>query len=171
MASLSTRFHPRASRLFAGVVLLLAVSLATSCNRASTASPETTSSNDEVFPKELVSFVPYKNNPVFTGTAENTWDHDIRERGYIVKEGDGYHMWYTGFRGDRKDPVMTLGYATSGDGIEWTRFRGNPIFTESWVEDMIEENKSSGILVHDGERYRLYTMHDQVHLHFASAHE
>ena len=143
MVSSSTSFHKRAWHFFAGLVLLVGLSLAISCNRASTANPETSSSNDDVFPEELISFVPYQNNPVFTGTGENTWDHAIRERGYIVKEDDGYHMWYTGFRGNTKDPVMTLGYATSADGIEWTRFRGNPIFTESWVEDMMVVRRDS----------------------------
>ena len=27
------------------------------------------------------------------------------------------------------------------------------------------ENKSSGIVVHDGEKFRLYTMHPEVYLH------
>jgi hypothetical protein len=29
----------------------------------------------------------------------------------------------------------------------------------------VSENKSSGIVVHDGERWRLYTMHPEVYLH------
>ena len=137
MASSSTNFNSRAWHRFTGLVLFLAASLTTSCNRISTASSEAGSSEKDVFPAELVSFVPYENNPVFTGTGENTWDHAIRERGYILKEDDGYHMWYTGFRGDTNEPVMTLGYARSADGIRWTRFSGNPVFTESWVEDMM----------------------------------
>ncbi|TSA64035.1 MAG: glycosylase, partial [Sediminibacterium sp.] len=40
------------------------------------------------FPSELVNFVPYKNNPVFTGAGPNDWDKQIRERGYILKEGN-----------------------------------------------------------------------------------
>src|SRR5687767_2666273 len=33
------------------------------------------------FPSELVEFLPYKRNPVFSGTGINTWDEEIRERG------------------------------------------------------------------------------------------
>ena len=41
----------------------------------------------EDFPSELVDFVTYQGNPVFAGTGKDTWDRNIRERGYILKEG------------------------------------------------------------------------------------
>ncbi|HET7178383.1 MAG TPA: glycosylase, partial [Chryseosolibacter sp.] len=80
---------------------------------------------------------PYEKNPVFTGTGGDTWDEKIRERGYILREEDGYHMWYTGYREKTQDDMKMLGYATSPDGITWTRYKDNPIFTDSWVEDMM----------------------------------
>lgn len=87
------------------------------------------------FPAELVDFVPYKNNPVFSGTGTTTWDKKIRERGYILKEGNLYKLWYTGYNPDSSD-MKFLGYATSMDGIHWKRYPGNPIHNTSWVEDM-----------------------------------
>jgi predicted GH43/DUF377 family glycosyl hydrolase len=87
------------------------------------------------FPVELVDFVPYKNNPVFSGTGSDTWDKKIRERGYILKEGDLYKLWYTGYNPDSSD-MKFLGYAISKDGIHWKRYPGNPIHNTSWVEDM-----------------------------------
>lgn len=90
---------------------------------------------DRDFPPELVEFVPYEHNPVFSGTGKDTWDRKIRERGYILREGDRYHLWYTGYRGEREDPKH-LGYATSSDGLTWTRYSGNPIFDKDWVEDV-----------------------------------
>lgn len=91
----------------------------------------------ELFPDEITKFTPLPENPIFTGTGENTWDSKIRERGFIMKEEDAYHMWYTGFDNYDDDSILKLGYATSEDGIEWTRYEGNPIFSESWVEDMM----------------------------------
>src|SRR5690349_1759118 len=44
-----------------------------------------TNANKE-FPDGLVHFVPYKNNPVFAATGTATWDDQIRERGWILKE-------------------------------------------------------------------------------------
>jgi predicted GH43/DUF377 family glycosyl hydrolase len=91
--------------------------------------------DSEPFPSELVDFKPHTGNPIFTGTGTDTWDQNIRERGFILKEGDIYHMWYTGFRTERE--TLSLGYATSTDGLNWERFTGNPVFSESWTEDMM----------------------------------
>ena len=84
----------------------------------------------------LVRWKPIAENPVFAGTGRDTWDRKIRERGYILTADDGtYDLWYTGYAGDHP-AKMLLGHAKSSDGIHWTRDKENPIFTESWVEDM-----------------------------------
>lgn len=88
-----------------------------------------------LFPSELVDFIPYKQNPVFTGTGTDTWDRNIRERGYILHEDNIYKMWYTGYN-EKEDPTKHLGYATSFDGINWTKYPENPIFKEYWTEDV-----------------------------------
>ncbi|MBC8767456.1 glycosylase [Arenibacter sp. BSSL-BM3] len=87
------------------------------------------------FPAELVQFQTPTENPVFTGSGPDSWDQKIRERGYILKEGDTYHMWYTGFRTEKES--LSLGYATSLDGISWTPYPDNPVFSKSWTEDMM----------------------------------
>lgn len=86
------------------------------------------------FASGMVHFIPYKGNPVFAATGTNTWDKEIRERGYILKEEGVYHLWYTGYT--NIDSVKWLGYATSPDGLTWTRNRDNPIYNLGWVEDM-----------------------------------
>jgi predicted GH43/DUF377 family glycosyl hydrolase len=113
-------------RLAAMAALVLAVS----ATQVRAADPAT-----EEFPQELVSFVPYEGNPVFSGTGRDTWDRKIRERGYILREGGTYHLWYTGYRDGYADEKH-LGYATSPDGLHWTRHPGNPICDRGWVEDM-----------------------------------
>jgi hypothetical protein len=107
--------------------------LLTACFLYCGTSPEAKNRGEE-FPEELVRFVPYPNNPVFSGTGSTTWDNQIRERGFILKEDSSYFMWYTGYT--NIDSVKYLGYATSNDGFRWTRFPGNPIYTSNWVEDM-----------------------------------
>ncbi|MDA0193572.1 MAG: hypothetical protein O2951_00740 [Bacteroidetes bacterium] len=119
--------------------LILAFTLAfVSCQRSSSSSEKISSSDSTSvpFPSELVDFSPISENPVFTGTGEATWDQRIRERGYILKEGNIYHMWYTGYP-QTEDRTLFLGYATSNDGIAWTRYIDNPIFDKSWTEDMM----------------------------------
>jgi len=113
-------------------LLFLATICTVSCN--------TNSEKQEVinrFPKELVSFEPYKGNPVFAGTADSTtWDEKIRERGFILKEDSTYYMWYTGYKNSTGNQIKYLGLATSPDGISWKRFSDKPIHTSIWVEDM-----------------------------------
>ena len=116
-------------------LLLLAVLF--SCNKPSSVSEAEAAKEQDLFPEELTTFTSYEKNPLFTGTGGDTWDEAIRERGYILREDDGYHLWYTGYREPSKERSLALGYATSADGIVWTRYQGNPIFSENWVEDMM----------------------------------
>lgn len=87
------------------------------------------------FAREMVEFKPYDHNPLFSGTDTDTWDRHIRERGFILPDEGIYKMWYTGYSGGGDDPKY-LGYATSDDGINWTRYPQNPIFSEKWTEDV-----------------------------------
>ena len=107
-----------------------------------------------VSPAEIVKFKPYDHNPLFAGTGQDTWDNKIRERGYILREGDTWHMWYTGYNESLSDTKF-LGYATSPDGYTWERYPGNPIFTDSWVEDM-------QVVKHNGTYYMFAEGRDDI---------
>lgn len=117
--------------------------------------------DDERFPPELVKFVPYDGNPVFAGTGKDTWDRTIRERGYIMREGNTWHLWCDGYYHGNADPnwkgPWTTNVAVSEDLVHWTKYPGNPI---------IATNHSSATLVHDGNQYRLYTAHPDVRVYF-----
>lgn len=91
--------------------------------------------NEPAFPSELTRFVPLAERPQFTGAGDGHWDLRIRERGAILHDGDTWKIWYTGYDGTRPGLKM-LGYATSTDGLNWTRFPGNPLYREHWVEDV-----------------------------------
>jgi len=109
------------------------------------------------FPPELVAFTPYDGNPVFAGSGPGQWDERIRERGWILYEDGLYHLWYTGYTGSDAD-TKKLGYATSPDGITWTRHPGNPIYDDHWVEDLC--------VVKHGDTYYMFAegQDDQAHL-------
>jgi len=98
------------------------------------------------FPSELVNFKAYSANPVFTGTNLETWDKQIRERGFILKEGSNYHLWFTGY--SPASPIKFLGYATSKDGLQWERFSKETIHPGQWVEDMC--------VVKSGKKYYMF---------------
>ncbi len=87
------------------------------------------------FPSELVDFGPASGSPLFAGGGEGAWDRDLRERGWIARDGGRWHLWYTGSNSDRDD-VRRLGYATSADGLNWNRSDRNPLVANAWIEDM-----------------------------------
>jgi uncharacterized repeat protein (TIGR01451 family) len=64
---------------------------------------------------------------VLTGTdVLGDWDADYVSRATVWREGPAdYRMWYSAGIGAMHDG---LGYATSPDGLTWTRDPGNPIF-------------------------------------------
>ncbi|MBL7697424.1 MAG: glycosylase [Chitinophagaceae bacterium] len=118
---------------------------------------ENTGNNTPEFAPEMVNFNPYSKNPVFTHGDSTAWDQIIRERGFILNEDSVYKMWYNGHR-DEDSAILYLGYATSKDGINWTRYAGNPIFDKRWTEDMM-------VFKLDG-KYHMYAegTHDIAHL-------
>jgi predicted GH43/DUF377 family glycosyl hydrolase len=62
-----------------------------------------------------------------------TWDNITIDVPEVIRENGQYKMWYTSWK-DYSSPGY-LGYATSPDGIHWTKFSGNPVFgpgTAAW---------------------------------------
>jgi predicted GH43/DUF377 family glycosyl hydrolase len=53
---------------------------------------------------------------------ETGWEDDIN-RPIVLKRDDGYHLWYTGQASGRS----AIGYATSPDGLTWTRRSEEPV--------------------------------------------
>jgi hypothetical protein len=91
------------------------------------------------FPPELVEFGPASRDPLFAGGGSGAWDRDLRERGWIMRDGGCWHLWYTGSNpalNHAKGPVRRLGYASSRDGLNWTRSDANPLLENAWVEDV-----------------------------------
>ncbi len=112
---------------------------------------------DDLFPAELLDFAPASYNPIFSGTGTTTWDHTIRERGYILRQGKLWHLWYTGYNGERAAPKW-LGYATSRDGLNWKRHPQNPIYDSTWTEDVhVVRHRDKFYMVAEGR-------HDMAHM-------
>lgn len=91
---------------------------------------------DEDFPPELVEFKPYEHNPIFAGEGPGHWDVKIRERGWILREGDSWYLWFTGYDGTGPG-IRRLGLATSSDGLNWKRAPQDPLDADHWIEDMM----------------------------------
>jgi nitrous oxidase accessory protein NosD len=78
----------------------------------------------------------YSSSPVLDKGSGPAWDCDDSVYGTVYHNASGYHFWYSGGGGDngsgtcaKGDPVHEgIGYASSTDGITWTKDAGNPIF-------------------------------------------
>ncbi len=72
-----------------------------------------------------------ENNPVLD-VSTNGWDTFHLHTPYVVKDGETYRMWYAGHDGG--GGTWGIGYATSPDGMTWTRPSSEPVLVpeETW---------------------------------------
>jgi len=87
----------------------------------------------------------------------NKYDNKMIAVNQLISYHGRYYIYYHGL-GDTNGN-WTTNIAVSTDMRNWKKYERNPLFP-------IEANKSSGIVVLDGNKIRLYTMHNQVQLHF-----
>ena len=62
-------------------------------------------------------------NPVLDLGVGGQWDDNDVLSPAVIKDGGTYEMWYNGFDGAK----YRVGYATSADGVTWTKDAGNPV--------------------------------------------
>jgi hypothetical protein len=55
-----------------------------------------------------------------------TWDAVTTEQFSVLREHGQYKMWYSSWSSVAPNPGY-IGYATSADGIHWTKYSGNPV--------------------------------------------
>jgi hypothetical protein len=74
----------------------------------------------------------------------------------IIKYRGAYYAFYHGSgSGEAMPRTWNTDVARSTDLLRWKKYDGNPL---------VEDNKSSGIVIQTPGGWRLYTMHDQVDL-------
>lgn len=91
------------------------------------------------------------------GPAE--FDRDLIALNQIFRHDGHYYAVYHGTAKDRQPPLWSTAIAVSDDLRHWEKFAKNPLLPR-------EQNKSSGQIHWDGERFRLYTAHPKLHVHF-----
>ncbi len=87
--------------------------------------------------------------PVLDVGPIGTWDEQAVAHPTVKIRGDVYEMWYA-------SAELMVGHAISTDGVEWTRYCGNPVFEpiggDSWEGG---ESKAPEV-VYDGGLYHLF---------------
>jgi predicted GH43/DUF377 family glycosyl hydrolase len=80
---------------------------------------------------------------VLEPTSVGNWDSFKVGRPSVLYEDNKFKMWFDGMEVDPTDPTKWkdgtgrhVGYATSIDGITWTRYNNNPIFNNGGAIDV-----------------------------------
>jgi predicted GH43/DUF377 family glycosyl hydrolase len=94
----------------------------------------------------------YSGNPVVVKSSQ-----DIESKGplypQVLYEGGIYKMWYSFYR----NPDWAIGYATSPDGIVWTRSDATPIFTKNSDPNAYDgKSVARSVVIHIGSSYKMY---------------
>ncbi|MBC8422446.1 MAG: right-handed parallel beta-helix repeat-containing protein, partial [Chloroflexi bacterium] len=91
-------------------------------------------------------------NPVFEPGDPGDWDETAVHDPVVVLRDGTYHMWY---RGTDPDWTWHVGYVTSPDGINWTRFLTGPVLSATdgeWDEGSV----GLGDVFFDGATYHMW---------------
>jgi predicted GH43/DUF377 family glycosyl hydrolase len=98
------------------------------------------------------SWTKHEGNPVMDLGPDGSWDDNHVIQPYVMKDGGLYRMWYTG-----EDQVhMRIGYASSPDGITWTKSASNPLLDLGAAGSWDSHDVSTPSVVKDGDTYRLW---------------
>lgn len=95
----------------------------------------------------------YEDNPVLTEGAPGAWDENFIHRSSVVFDGTAFRMWYVGL--DHND-YYSIGYAYSTDGINWTKYAGNPVLSASGVDSWDKDAVDFACVLHDGTIFHMW---------------
>lgn len=70
-----------------------------------------------------IHWTKHLSNPVFKVGQPGTFDATWVQVPCVIFDGPTYQMWYGGWDGGKDH----IGYATSPDGINWTRYANSPV--------------------------------------------
>lgn len=105
-----------------------------------------------------INWNPYSNNPVMT--HGNTWDINGFLGINVIKDGSTYKLWYEGVD---VNGVNQIGYATSSDGINWTPYQNNPVFSPGVSNSWDDEDVGNPWIIKEDLTYKMwYWGDDQV---------
>jgi len=92
-------------------------------------------------------------NPVLMPNTSQKWEASHVSTPRVLFHGDKFHMFYVGVN---SSSIQSIGYATSLDGITWTRMSPSPVLVTgdyySWDCNTLGDHT----VIFDGDHYRLW---------------
>ena len=78
---------------------------------------------------------------------------------YVIRTDAGYHMWFSGHSKtavSNHTPQAKIGYASSPDGIHWTKYDKNPVLSPTSVSRQWTTGYYTPSVLYDGERFQMW---------------
>jgi len=98
-----------------------------------------------------IDWEKYSGNPVLQPGQSGAWDEIDVMHPCVIYDGSTYHMWYNGYANE----TQQLGYATSSDGINWTKYSGIPVLTNGGAGAWDERITLMSVLK-TGDEYKMW---------------
>jgi predicted GH43/DUF377 family glycosyl hydrolase len=96
-------------------------------------------------------------NPVLALGASGSFDDQWAYWPEVRYINSTFHLWYVGHHGTKEE----VGYATSTDGITWTKHASNPVLTVGSAGSWDDYSTAPGPVIHDGTTFHMWYMgHD-----------
>ncbi len=103
-------------------------------------------------PDVTADFQPI-DEPVLALGVEDEWDSVSIRFPYVIFHEGLYHLYYTAYT--NSTTPQAIGYATSEDGVTWTRYTDNPVF-EASGEGFDAFSVSSPVVVVENDTWVMY---------------
>jgi len=97
------------------------------------------------------AFTKDPTNPVIAPAA-GAWDAILAGTPWR-KAGGGYEVLYSGADATN---ISAVGYASSPNGVNWTKYAGNPVLQRSGTQPWDQSGVTSGPLLHEGEQNTMF---------------
>ena len=91
--------------------------------------------------------------PVLENGESGDWDDQQVFGPNVYFDGSTYHMWYSGSEDGQHHKI---GYATSGNGIDWNKYTGNPIIGKGEPGTFYSEKVFYSYVTHDGYKFSMW---------------
>ena len=75
------------------------------------------------YSQDGISWTKHQSNPVLEKGLPGSWDNSDIVQPVVIRDDSLFKMWYLGTNGSKG----RIGYATSTDGANWTKYVGNPV--------------------------------------------
>lgn len=92
-------------------------------------------------------------NPVLDKGTQGQWDSQFIAGAYVLYDGTTYQMWYVGGSSFSR---LEIGFATSTDGINWTKHMSNPVLRVGSEGSWDAKWVGSSTVLFDGTIYKMW---------------